>query len=167
MLPLAHAAFGYLVYATLGRSPDPDLSALVALGLGTQFPDLVDKPLANRRVLVSGRSLAHSLVVGLPLLTGLWRLAGRRGASRLAAAFTVGYATHLAGDMLGPLTDGEWGALRPLGWPVIAAVDYDADVISPIVRIRESYSRPFPRTDLLLGGAALLVWVRARFAGAE
>jgi hypothetical protein len=167
MFPLAHAAFGYLVYALLGHSPDPDRSVLAALALGTQFPDLVDKPLANRRLLSSGRSLTHALPVALPLLAGLRRLTDRRAGSDLATAFVVGYLTHLAGDFLEPLARREWETLRPLGWPLLAVSRADADDIPPLARIRESYRPPPPWTDLLLTGTALLIWARARFAGSE
>lgn len=167
MLPLAHAAFGYLVYAVLDRSGASDRRALVALALGTQLPDAIDKPLATRRLLSSGRSLAHSLLVALPVLAGAGRLADRLGAPRLGTAFAVGYLTHLAGDLLEPLVRREWGALRPLGWPLVAVPEYEADEIPPLVRIRESYRSPFPRIDLLLAGVALLVWVRARLAGSQ
>lgn len=169
MLPLAHAAFGYLVYAVLDRSSTDasGRSALAALALGTQFPDVVDKPLATRRLLPNGRSLAHSLVITLPLLAGLWRLTGRWAASRLGAAFAVGYLSHLVGDLLDPLAHRRWSALRPLCWPLVAVPRDEADDIPPLVRVRENYRPPLPRTDLLLAGVALLVWARARLAGSE
>ena len=65
MWPWGHLAVGYLVYSGLSRwrfGRLPGSVATLAVALGTQLPDLVDKPLAwTVNVLASGRSLAHSL----------------------------------------------------------------------------------------------------------
>jgi hypothetical protein len=54
MLPLGHAALGYLLYTVAGRVSGKQVPlryAIVPLAVGTQFPDLVDKPLAYLDVL--------------------------------------------------------------------------------------------------------------------
>jgi xanthine/uracil permease len=77
MWPWGHAAVAYLLYrlilvvrrdgnhgAETGSVSTPTGPAVLALGVGTQFPDLIDKPLAwSVSVLPSGRTLAHSALV--------------------------------------------------------------------------------------------------------
>ena len=63
MWPWDHLAFGYVWYTLASRGWDgrpPSNAAAIALAVGTQFPDLVDKPLAWwLDVLPAGRSLGH------------------------------------------------------------------------------------------------------------
>ncbi|PSQ17916.1 hypothetical protein BRC99_00275 [Halobacteriales archaeon QS_7_69_60] len=81
MLPWGHLAVGYLAYslAVRGRTGGPPAGlATAALAVGTQFPDLIDKPLvAWVSLLPSGRSLGHSLLFAAACGVGLWYL-GRR-----------------------------------------------------------------------------------------
>jgi len=118
MWPWEHAAVGYLsisvtVHFLWSRSPR-DLEAALAL-FGTQFPDLVDKPLGwVFNVLPSGTSLAHSMVFAAGTCLTVGTLALLLGRAREALAFSVGYATHLCGDILYPLVDG-----RPPNWEVV------------------------------------------------
>jgi hypothetical protein len=122
MLPWRHAALGYLVYTVYTRlryRRPPAGVAVFALGLGTQFPDLVDKPLAwHFSVLPSGRSLGHSLfafgvVVGL-----LWHLADSPARRTLTTAFGVGWVSHLVGDGISPVPRGHWLGVGYVFWPV-------------------------------------------------
>ena len=122
MLPWGHAAFGYLLYTVFSRvryrRPPVGLS-VYALALGTQFPDLVDKPLAwNLALLPSGRSLAHSLFAFTILLGALWTLSASPTHRRLVVAFGVGWLSHLVGDGVVPALDGDWADLGYLLWPV-------------------------------------------------
>jgi len=131
MWPWGHLAIGYLVYATYTRyryDEHPAGLPAVVLAIATQFPDLIDKPLAYEvGVLPEGRALAHSLLVAVPLCAlGLWiawRTTGWR--SRSGAAFAIGYATHLFGDAFWSLFALDLDALSFLVWPVLAAPDYD------------------------------------------
>lgn len=71
MWPFTHLVIEYLLYtsyahAHLRRLPSQFAAVLVLLG--TQLPDLIDKPLALAGVLSSGRALGHSLLFGLPLI---------------------------------------------------------------------------------------------------
>jgi hypothetical protein len=124
VLPWGHAAVGYLLYSGLRRSGTgdiPDGPAVLALAVGTQFPDLLDKPLAwYLGVLPSGRSLGHSVFVAALLLAILHRIATRYRRRELSVAFAVGYLSHLGGDAVYPLADGEPGRLRFLLWPAVA-----------------------------------------------
>ena len=131
MWPWGHLAAGYLVYTAYIRlhtgDPPADVPALVAL-LGTQLPDLVDKPLAwSLAVLPTGRSLGHSLVVGAVVLPVAWALAARRDARPLAAALSIGWLSHLLGDALYPLVNGEFAHVAFLAWPLLPLPAYEVE----------------------------------------
>lgn len=123
MFPWDHLAIGYiatsLLFRARGRLLD-DESAVVA-ALGTQFPDLVDKPLAwTFEVLPSGTTLAHSVFVAVPLSMLIYALARLTGLRRLGVAFSVGYLLHLPADVLyGPLTTGGPVPYGAVLWPLI------------------------------------------------
>ncbi|ESP88816.1 metal-dependent hydrolase [Candidatus Halobonum tyrrellensis] len=122
MLPWGHLALGYLLYHLLLRLGDPERgpadAPTLALAVGTQFPDLVDKPGAwTLGVVPSGRSVGHSVFVLVPLVALLWTVASpaRRG---VVAAFAVGVGSHLVGDSWGSLLAGDVGDLTFVLWPV-------------------------------------------------
>lgn len=104
MLPLGHLAFAYLWYVAYAAVGTHRLPARLAVG--SQFPDLVDKPLAYLGVLTYGRSLAHSVFALAGCAVAVWwvatRLRGRWAAETLPewlravtpAAFAVGYASQ-------------------------------------------------------------------------
>lgn len=128
MWPWGHLAIGYACYSVLvrarsGRGPE-GVPALAAV-LGTQFPDLVDKPLAwTFGVLPSGRSLAHSLLVATLVLVVVGSYCRRHDRSEVAVAFGVGYLSHLAGDVIGPFLAGRYVFLSFLGWPLLPPPPY-------------------------------------------
>lgn len=124
MWPWEHLAFGYVLWAVSvhlrrrGVRPDEAL----AVAIGTQLPDLVDKPLAwTFDVLPSGVSLAHSLTLALPAAAAALLLGRRTGRTGAGAAFAVAYASHLLGDALYPLVWGEGFSLSYLFWPLVPA----------------------------------------------
>ena len=72
MWPWEHLAVGYIAFSVMqrvgGRQGVPAL-AVVALALGTQLPDLIDKLLGwGIGILPGGRSLGHSLLFALPVV---------------------------------------------------------------------------------------------------
>ena len=122
MLPWAHAAVGYLLYSVYSRwrvGRPPVGLTVYAVGLGTQFPDLIDKPLAwSFAVLPSGRSRVHSLFT-LGVLVLVLRVTFRYlDQKALSAAFGLGYVSHLFGDGIGAIVSGDFGGLGYLLWPV-------------------------------------------------
>ena len=131
MWPWGHLAVGYVAYATYTRyrhDAHPAAGPVVVLTIATQFPDLIDKPLAySVGVLPEGRSLAHSLVVAVPLCLLALELARRatgwRAESGVAAV--IGYGTHLFGDAVHDLLALNVDGLTFLAWPLLAAPDYD------------------------------------------
>jgi membrane-bound metal-dependent hydrolase YbcI (DUF457 family) len=131
MWPWEHAAVGYLAYSlglrALGREPPSDASAVV-LAVGTQLPDLVDKPLSWQfDVFPSGYAAGHSLFVAVPL--GLLALAvgERRDRLGVAAAFVVGYWSHLLADVVDPLRRGSSVLVGRVLWPVSRPSPYEQD----------------------------------------
>lgn len=128
MWPWEHAAVGYICYSLLSRRAadrPPSDGAVLVLILGTQFPDIVDKPLAwGVGLLPSGQSLAHSLLFALPALAAvaLAATAARRG--HLAVAFAVGYFSHLFGDVLYPVVWGDSISVAFLLYPVTEPAPY-------------------------------------------
>jgi len=131
MWPWEHAAVGYLLYSlglrTLGRRPPSDDDAIVLL-VGTQLPDLVDKPLSwGFEVFPSGYAMAHSVFVAVP--AGLLALivAARAGRRRVGVAFTVGYWSHLAADVLVLFRQGRSPSIERVLWPMAESAPYETD----------------------------------------
>ena len=129
MLPWGHAAVGYLcyrLYTFLKHRRPPMGVTVVALAIGTQFPDLIDKPLAwTLGILPSGRSLAHSLLV-LGVVGGfLYWVSQKRSARTKTAlfAFGFGWTSHLFADAYGLLL-GQQTCVNYLVWP-LAACPYE------------------------------------------
>lgn len=131
MWPWGHLALGYVLYSLgtrAGTRRGPDAWNVLALALGTQGPDLVDKPLAWWvSVLPGGRTLGHSLLFAGPLLVVLAVLAWRVGGLDRVAAFAVGWVSHLAGDAVEPFLVGSYGELAFLLWPAMPTVVYDVE----------------------------------------
>ncbi|WP_129112749.1 metal-dependent hydrolase [Halegenticoccus tardaugens] len=161
MLPWGHVAFGYLLYSLgirrrTGVGPD----GLAALAVGTQFPDLIDKPLSwTFGVLPSGRSFGHSVFVACAVVAlALWL--GRRYDRRAAgAAFAGGHVTHLVADSLYPLADGRIGDVTYLLWPVVPAdeVEHGLSFVEFFLALEATPTLLF---ELALFAVAAGVWLR-------
>lgn len=124
MWPWEHLAFGYLFYSLGARAyyrRPPLGTAALAVAVGTQVPDLLDKSLAwLLDVFEVGYALGHSALVVPPALALAYVLARRRRPTggRLVLAYGVGHLSHLAGDLLYPLLQGKGLDLRRVLWPV-------------------------------------------------
>lgn len=121
MLPWGHAAVGYLAYRGIrGPQGAPAPAAAVAVVVGSQAPDLVDKPLAwTVGVLPAGRSLGHSLLVMAALFAIASRVRAVRARPEPAAGFAVGAVSHALADAAGSLLGGGPRAASFLFWPVV------------------------------------------------
>jgi len=123
MWPWEHVIVGYLLYSAsvrARRSRPPGEGATLAVAVGALFPDLVDKPLAwSFALLPSGRSLAHSLLVAVPVAAAVWVTARRAGRPAVGAAFGAGYLAHLPADVLYPLFLGNEPTFGFLLWPLV------------------------------------------------
>lgn len=167
MWPWAHAALGYLYYTLYLRvrtREPPSGWPVVALGVGTQFPDLIDKPLAwYLSVLPYGRTLAHSVFVAVPVsLLALW-LARRRDRPLIGVAFAVGTLSHLLGDSLHAILTAEWADLGFLVWPLVAPPD--SETVGVLAHLRDIEGSPFFLFGLGLTLAMLVLWNRRGHPG--
>lgn len=186
MLPHGHFAVGYLVYAGCTRflPGRPARVDLLFLLLGTQFPDLLDKPLSLfvGGVFAGGRTLGHSLLFALPILLLVGGLVYRQcGRTRPTLAFGVGYLTHPFGDVAPLLVQGsllvDLREISFLVWPLrIPAADLVAllarvPVLGGVVGEKAAWTAatlptvPFLYTwirvtELCLLTVAVFVWIR-------
>ena len=175
MWPWGHLAVGYLVYTGylwVRRRQTPRGWPMVALAVGTQFPDLVDKPLAySFAVLPAGRSLAHSYLVALPVAVGVLYGAHRLGVGQSGVAFVIGYLTHPIADGLSAILNGPLGELSYMVWPLLdPPPPHEAENFSyhwmelqatfnqlSIERVLTDVEDPFVR-QIWLGVFLLLLW---------
>ena len=177
MWPPGHLAFGYLLLVALDRidalrpsarrtasgdgSELRSRTALPALALGTQFPDLVDKPLAWwLPVLPAGRSLAHSALAALVLLPIVAALCRRLGRPGLVLPFALGHLSHLAGDALWPLLTGAYAELGFLLWPLARRPPEELIGLGNYVLL--TALSPYSLAQVALVVVALAVWWRGR-----
>lgn len=172
MLPWGHAALGYLCFSLWRRLRGLTPSSgplVVALLVGTQFPDLVDKPLAwTFGVLPSGRSLGHTLVVLVPI-TALYIVFLRRRASSetqsqavprpstLGGAFLFGWYTHLLGDSWQVLV-GRADCASFLLWPITPLCPYDesSSVVAHLLAVELTVGT---QIGLVVTAVAFVVWI--------
>lgn len=144
MMPWGHLAVGYLAYSVgtrvwSGRTPAGGPTILLAMG--TQFPDLVDKPLNWWFGIFDGRAIGHSVLVMGMLCTAILVVAYRRERGALGAAFSVGVVTHLLGDSWQALLHGDFGSATFLLWPLFPAPTYPKDsLIDHLVAMRRQFS---------------------------
>ncbi|MFC7157955.1 metal-dependent hydrolase [Halomarina halobia] len=127
MWPWEHFAVGYIAVSLLCHllwRRSPDAATLAAVALGSQFPDLVDKPLAwEFGVLSSGISLAHSVFTVVVLSVVVVLLARRRGYTMVGFGFAVAYALHPPMDAVHPIVYGEPVNFEVLLWPLVTHVN--------------------------------------------
>ena len=164
MWPWGHAALGYLLYAAIrrgrGRAWPPSDSSAVALVVGTQFPDLVDKPLAwTFRLLPAGRSLAHSALTATLVVVVVVALARRVGRTTPTWAFAVGYYSHLLGDALSPLLQANLADLSFLLWPLQPPPPYDEQT-GILQHFVNPEITPLTVVGLALGLLVVGMWIR-------
>lgn len=173
MWPWEHAAFGYLLvslysHAVRGEAPDGRLA--LAAGLGAVAPDLVDKPLSwTLGVFPSGYAVAHSAFVFPAFAAALWLSCRRRGVTRLAVAYLVGHASHLAGDVIYPFLLRDDLVLSAVLWPLVVqpASPTEAGLVARTlfylrawaIRLRALDLGPLLVFELSLVGVVAAVWL--------
>lgn len=122
MWPWEHLALGYVMVSLawrLGGQRVDDWAVAWAVA-GSQFPDLVDKTLAwSVGVLSAGRSLAHSALTAGVVSTVVLLIVARRRRTEWGLAFAIAYASHLIGDAVPKLVEGNYQDLAFLLWPVL------------------------------------------------
>lgn len=130
MLPWGHLGVGYLVYTFGTRvllDRPPQGQPVLALALGTQAPDLIDKPLNWWFDVFDGRAVGHSLLMTIPICLLLFFIGKRYGRSDLTVAFSIGVFTHLLGDAWRPLLAGNFKPASYLLWPMFSPPTYPSD----------------------------------------
>ncbi|MFC4360591.1 metal-dependent hydrolase [Halobium salinum] len=131
MWPFGHWGVGYLLYAAFSRSAYRRSSTgpeALLLTIGTQFPDLVDKPLAwSFGVIPSGRSLTHSLFAAALLVALAILVTDRYGRREYGVAFGVGTVVHSLTDGVAAVVAREFADLSYLLWPVLATPEYETE----------------------------------------
>jgi len=162
MWPWGHLAFGYLLYSLglrAGQRTSPTDQQAIALALGTQLPDLIDKPLAWWiPLLPGGRTLGHSLVFAVPLVLVLGWIGRRRGRLSWVVAFVVGYASHLVGDLYLAVASGNYHELAILLWPLTPTVVYDSQP-SVLWHLSSITLSPLFLAELGLGVFVVVLWL--------
>lgn len=97
----------------------PTGSMLLALLFGTQFPDLVDKPLAWQfDLLVNGRIFMHSLVFAVPISIAVLLMAWTNDRKTIGGAFVFGYLLHIPGDFYTSVVRREPHIPNNMLWPL-------------------------------------------------
>ena len=170
MWPLGHVAVAYCCYtlATRARfdSPPAHVPALL-LVLGSQFPDLVDKPLAwYLIVLPTGRSLAHSLLLLVPLTSALYLLGRRYDRSEYGVAFGTGAISHTFADVVPAVWDASTTANQLL-WPILSVEPYEGGPPTILGLLRGSLTDPYFFTELAIAAIAFVYWRRHGYPGLE
>lgn len=171
MWPWEHAALGYLLYSLYSRrelDARPTDAAALLVALGTQLPDLIDKPLAwILTVMPDGTTVGHSLFVAVPLSLAVYRLSARRGRPDVGAGFALGYLSHLPGDVFYPLVRGGGPAYTKVLWPVFTKHDSGGSVVARVGGYSSDYVQlllspegvGYAALELLLLLGALLLWI--------
>ncbi len=160
MWPMGHVAIAYLLYTASTRvrfDSTPAHGPAIVLGFGGLFPDLVDKPLAwYFGVLPTGRTLAHSLVVLVPLVVVAYLLARRYDRAEYGVAFGIGAISHALVDAMPAL----WGGTDPgfLLWPLVPVESYEEGAPTVMGLLRSSLGEPYFLLEFVLLGIALVVW---------
>lgn len=171
MWPWEHLAFGYLLLSfvqhVLVRDRVSGNDALL-LAIGTQFPDIIDKPLAWSLHLLPAGVLAHTIVIALPIVIAAIALASLLGRFSVGIAFAIGYLSHLVGDIVYPLFLGQELKFGIVLWPFVPhtppdRVDFIENVVFYFQRYTTHIMSPegliYLSLEVSLLSLALLVWI--------
>jgi hypothetical protein len=148
MLPWGHLAVGYLVYTVLVRVRGrraPAGAPTLGLALGTQLPDLVDKPLNWWFGIFDGRGIGHSLLAVTAFCLLVAVVAYRYDRLELGGALSIGIYTHLLGDSYQALLSGEFASAAFLLWPLVPAPTYPKDSLFEHLDAWVAYLQALPQ----------------------
>ena len=171
MWPWGHLGVAYFIYTayTHRRFDRPPLALpTIALAVGSQFPDLLDKPLAwTFGVLPGGRTLGHSLFFAALLIPAVYAVALRLDRLEEGTAFVIGHLSHLLADIPPSVLTGELSGTEFLLWPLLeppqeTAVDGIFDAILTYYTMG-----PYEWFQLALFVVGALVWYRDGAPGLE
>ncbi|THE63004.1 metal-dependent hydrolase [Salinadaptatus halalkaliphilus] len=170
MWPLGHVAVAYICYTVSTRvrfDAPPGSIATLILVASSQFPDLVDKPLAwYGGVLPTGRTLGHSLLLLVPLTVAVYLLARRYGRGEYGLAFALGALSHTFVDAVPILWDSEESVAHLL-WPLTAVEPYESGAPSVLALFVDSLSDPYFLSEFVFAAVAVALWRRDGYPGLE
>ncbi|MCU4741560.1 metal-dependent hydrolase [Natronoglomus mannanivorans] len=130
MWPWGHLAVAYLLYTLYTHrryARPPRALPVIALAVGSQFPDLIDKPLGwSLGVLPGGRTLGHSVFFAMVLIPAVYVLALRFDRVELGTAFVLGHVSHLLADIPPSVATNGVSELTFLFWPVLEQPEYES-----------------------------------------
>ncbi|MDJ1431142.1 metal-dependent hydrolase [Halostagnicola sp. A-GB9-2] len=169
MWPWGHLGVAYLLYSIYThRRFDRPPSALpaIALAIGSQFPDLVDKPLAwTFDVLPGGRTLGHSIFFAIALVSVVYALAIRFDRLEVGTAFVIGHVSHVITDIPPSVLGGDFSGTEYLLWPVVEQPP-EEPVGGILDAILTYYALgPYEIVQFGLFAAAAIVWYRDGMPG--
>lgn len=168
MWPLGHVAVAYLCYAIGTRvrfDARPAAIPVIVLVFGSQFPDLVDKPLAwYVGVIPTGRTLAHSLFTIVPLSLAAYGLARAYDRREYGVAFAFGALSHGIVDAV-PVLWGEEGSADHLLWPVIGVEEYEQGPPTIVALLQDSLTDPYFLSEFVFAALAFILWRRHGYPG--
>ncbi|QCS43246.1 metal-dependent hydrolase [Natrinema versiforme] len=122
MWPWEHLAFAYVLYSLTTNvvfRRSPSAGETIAIAVGSQFPDLLDKPLAwTIGITETGYSVGHSIFVAPFICLAAYAVAARLGNRTLASAFSVALVSHPIADILNRVLRGEVVDPRIVLWPI-------------------------------------------------
>ena len=165
MWPWGHLAVGYLLYTLYTRTRyghRPLAVATIFLVVGTQFPDLIDKPLSwTFGILPTGRTLAHSFLFAVPVSLAVYETCRRHPRLRTewGIAFAIGNLSHVIVDAVPAFLWGDLAEARFLLWPLLSVPGYEEgetpSVIDAFLTLDLSNYLLF---EFGLFGIAIIVW---------
>ncbi|MDQ2050105.1 metal-dependent hydrolase [Natronolimnohabitans sp. A-GB9] len=123
MWPWGHFGVAYLLYSLYARGrfrrpPGPE--AALAVLVGSQLADLIDKPLAwGLGVLPGGRTLAHSLLFAAVVIVVAYAVGFAYNRVETATAFVIAHLSHLLADLPPRLLLGYPFGSEFLFWPFL------------------------------------------------
>lgn len=130
MWPWEHLVVAYVLYSLLAHvvlRRSPTTRETIAVAVGSQLPDLIDKPLAwTFEITEGGYAIGHSILVVPIVCLAVLAAAGHYGAERsVAGAFSTAIGSHLVADIVNPVRLGRPPELRVILWPVATPPAYD------------------------------------------
>ena len=128
MLPHEHflvAALPIFGYILLRHRRLPSKAMTFVVFVGSQFPDIIDKPLAHSAgFLPSGRVFMHSLPFAVPIAIGILAYGFKTDRPHLSIGFVWAYAAHIVADWYPLFLNGQ---LPPnLFWPFMPPLPSEA-----------------------------------------
>ena len=162
MWPWGHAAVGYLLVsgdAHLRRGTQPTGGQVSALLVGTQLPDLIDKPLAwTVGLLPTGRSLAHSLLVVVPIIFVAVLITTPHRRRQSVIPLAVGWVSHSGADAATIIVGDSLAYANFLMWPLLTTPPYET-APSFAAHLATFALTPYFLLQFALAGIAAGLWL--------